>query len=709
MTDCPIIAPEEFDFEIIRRCPVAKPGRGHRRKKGISYLDIITAFDIETSRINIYGTNHSIMYIWQWQFGHECTVIGRTWEEFKQFYDDIAMNVPEDCRILVFDHNLEYEFQFLGAILDIKNEDIFATDLRKPLFFTHSRFEFRCSYRLSNYSLGAWTEIMGVDHQKLSGDDFNYEKIRYPWTQLSPEELLYCVNDVVGLVECIEAQLAKFGDNLYTLPYTSTGYIRRVVRKGMYALGFDYVQPQQNTLEVYDLLREAFRGGDTYANPSEIGSIVPDVYSYDRSSSYPDVMVHCKFPVSRFRDEDMLTMTRYLTCLKSGRACLVTVRIDNLVVKEGNTCPYISLSKCREVAVNRYVVNGRIVYADYIIATFTDIDLFIIMQDYQITNNDITFLRILSARYGYLPKPIREIVIDLYKDKTSLKGVKYSDPHQQSLAETRYFQSKALINCCYGMIVQRVISVPVIYNNGEWKYDPDYDRKADYEEKIKKTFLNYAWGVWVTAWARLRLWEGRQVCGFDDFLYCDTDSLKSNGDVDYTEYNAKRIKAAKESGAYAADKNGRIHYMGVFEKEAADADPDGPTYDLFRTWGPKRYAYTKLGKVKVTISGVNPDRASQILTELGGIEQFVRNMVFEHSGKIAVTFNDCTDFWTQIDGKPLHVISNMVLTDTEYKMKVSQNYRNFIGNLKQYLDFKAAKDYNKYSLLDYTGTEHHIT
>jgi len=95
-------------------------------------------------------------------------------------------------------------------------------------------------------------------------------------------------------------------DNLYTLPLTSTGYVRRETKKAMYGWSRKHkdIFP---TIDVYDLLEEAFRGGDTHANRYYSGTVIRadgkkilGIGSYDRSSSYPDVVLNCVFPMTRF-------------------------------------------------------------------------------------------------------------------------------------------------------------------------------------------------------------------------------------------------------------------------------------------------------------------------------------------------------------------------------------------------------------------------
>ena len=79
-----IVTPENFPFEWFRKIKIQKRRKGNPGTKScVKYLDIVTAFDIETTALD--DIEQSIMYIWQWQFGTEYTVIGRTWEEFSSF------------------------------------------------------------------------------------------------------------------------------------------------------------------------------------------------------------------------------------------------------------------------------------------------------------------------------------------------------------------------------------------------------------------------------------------------------------------------------------------------------------------------------------------------------------------------------------------------------------------------------------------------
>jgi len=685
MTNTPIIKAPDADLGFIDELRVAKAKQGHRYKSKRRFLDIITAFDIETSLVEIDGTPHSFMYIWQWHFGDKMTVIGRTWDEFMEFYNRLTCKLSEDRMLLVYVHNLSHEFAYLAGVLDMNSAEIFATEQRKVLYFRLDGLEFRCSMRLANCSLDSWTKQLDVDHKKLSGEEFDYSVVRYPWTELTDRQLAYCVNDVVGLVECVEKTLDRFDDSLYSVPLTSTGYIRRMVKNAVKYVQRD-IAKQQNSLEIYDALRLAYRGGDTHANRYEVGGILGPVYSYDRSSSYPDVMLHCKYPVTKFRPEAKKTLDWCAQLTKWGRCYLAKVELIGVEVKSWNTCPYISLSKCwgegLATPINYRLDNGRVLTADLVQMWVTDVDLALLINEYDY--KQINILELYSARYGYLPQPIRDVIKQLYKDKTELKGVEGE--------EERYMMAKQLLNSVYGMMCQRVITPAVVYSDGKWAYDMEYNRQEEYDKEVKKAFLNYAWGVWVCAWARYRLHEGISAAGWENFVYCDTDSVKSMMDLNIKTFNDKRVQDAKKSGGWAVDPKGNVHYMGVFEKE--------DTYDEFITLGAKRYAYKIDGKIGMTVAGVSKKRGYKELEKMGGLKAFREGVTFYDAGHISAFYNDDDNFDLTVEGRIIHIGRNVSLVERPYTMTLARDLHEMMKNLEKALDKQDNKDYNDSAFSD---------
>ena len=64
--------------------------------------------------------------------------------------------------------------------------------------------------------------------------------------------------------------------------------------------------------------------------------------------------------------------------------------------------------------------------------------------------------------------------------------------------------------------------------------------------------FNYAWGVWCTAWARYLLEQGIIIAGPEDFIYCDTDSVKYvDHGQSWEKFNEQARAASEASGACA--------------------------------------------------------------------------------------------------------------------------------------------------------------
>ena len=695
---CADFQPETF----FKKCPKVKNRRGNPGGKTRHYVGITTAFDIETTLLDNVQT---IMYIWQWQFGEDTTVIGRTWEEFLDLQERINAVLPEGYWLVVYVHNLSYEFQFLKGVYHFIPSEVFAIGSRKLLKCDmHNCFEFRCSYRLTNMSLGQFTQKMQVKHQKLSGDEFDYSEKRYPWTELTDRQLEYCINDVWGLVEAVNKLMERDGDTLQTIPLTSTGYVRRNAKQAMRnGIHHNFVYSILPDYETYTALREAFRGGNTHASRFMVDDIIENVHSADRSSSYPAVICNCEFPMSVFvpilpKDLNKEYIARCITL--RHKALLLRIRIKNLRLKNPYwSCPYLSKDKCRKMKkVVAVYDNGRITYAEQLETTVTDIDLKIITQEY---DGEITFLQGWYATYKKLPQPLIDEVIKYYKLKTELKGVEGM--------EVFYEKNKALLNALYGMMAQSSIKAKQIFRQiGD--FDTDYsliwDDEALTEEQKRdavielekdllgkynrKAFLAYQWGVWVTAHARDALERGIRLVEETEganFVYCDTDSVKYTGSVDWSGYNRARIAECEESGTMAVDPKGVTHYMGVFETE--DLPDTGYAYRYFKTLGAKKYAYVQReGEgTHCTIAGVNKKKGGRELDEHGGLSAFEEGFVFRDAGGVEAVYNDDPQIDSvEIDGHHLQITSNVSLLPSEYTVGMDGEYRRIIKFAKSWLD-----------------------
>lgn len=654
-------------LDALRGCPVLRKHGGNtgtRENKGKFIMDCIAAFDTETSTIDLPDGPQAFTYVWQLQINEELTIIGRTWDELFELFRYWDSYLPTGAWLVIHVMNLSYEFQFMSGVYPFKPSEVFAVEARKVLYCKmFNRFEFRCAYLHSNMSLDVFGKRWNTKHRKLVGD-LDYSVVRYPWTPLKDDELPYMVNDVVVLVEALRAEMEAEGVDLYKLPKTSTGWVRTDVRKAMRRVKRGYVQTLQPSYEQYTALREAFRGGNTHANRYYAGDTLHNIASVDESSAYPFVLCVCKYPSGPFYDcgECNQEQVEKIIDLRK-KAVLMRIQIWDLDLRDQWTgCPYLTTDKSRNV-IGAVVDNGRILKADYLETTITDVDFQIIRSMYKWTA--FYAPQVWKARYAMLPAPLREVVEKYYSMKTGLKGVEGM--------ETYYNKSKARLNSIYGMMAQNPVKQLIKYIDFDFIEDEKEEAEI-LEAYARRAFVTYQWGVWVTAWARWYLQQGIDAAG-RDFIYCDTDSVKYRyGDPEVErrldELNEERMILSMRYGAWANDPKGEAHYMGVFESEGI--------YQEFRTLGAKKYVYRYPdGPLKCTIAGVNKRLGGPELEKYGGIDAFKEGFTFVEAGGTESIYNDIigTPIIVEREGHELAITSNVVIAPSTYTVGITAEYR----------------------------------
>lgn len=284
----------EFPFHILKK-DIVKSGK-HKM-----YQRHPMTFDIETSKIPKDNDGHYEAFMYIWQVCIEGNVVfGRRWEELQEFMERVvnAYKLSEGERVVVYVHNLSFEFQFIQDYFNFT--DVFAMASRSILTAKTAHLEFRCSYKLSNMSLAKFIENTPNTLHYKGIDDLDYASVRTPDTPLTEVELGYCFNDVKGLYECVMELLKE--DNIATIPLTSTGYVRRDCRKAMGKNKKNrqmFIRSRLSLLQ-YKLLRECFRGGNTAGNRYLTNLILKTVGSYDLSSSYPFQMIAREYPLGKW-------------------------------------------------------------------------------------------------------------------------------------------------------------------------------------------------------------------------------------------------------------------------------------------------------------------------------------------------------------------------------------------------------------------------
>ena len=614
-----------------------------------------------------YAEPMSTMYIWQFSVNDE-VYYGRTWEEFKLFLDRIEYNCNK--KKIVFVHNLSFEFQHFRTQFNIKSVTSRKSRRVMECELKDYNINFRCSLYMTNCSLEYLPKLYNLPVSKKVGD-LDYTKIRHSKTPLTEKELGYCEYDCLVVYEYIKMELNNY-KTVNRIPLTSTGQVRRELHE-LLIKDYKYKRAVSNMYNtkpsVYNLLVQAFAGGYTHANYIYADEVLKNIDSYDETSAYPYVMCTEKFPCSEFKE-------CYINSLKEmlpSFAYLLKVKFINLKSKYYNN--FISASKCLNIVGHR-IDNGRIIEAKEIEIVLTDIDFKFILDTYEIESYEIE--QSFCSIYKYLPVKFINFILDKYVNKTKFKGV--------AGKELEYAKEKSKFNSLYGMTVTNMIRDEVLYDDikgwdeRELTNTEIYDKLTDEKEK---GFLNFAWGVWVTAYARNNLL--RRVIDLDEYVvYCDTDSIKCYPDYDksvFDNYNKSvREKIEKVSKTLnipvekynPVDVKGKSHLLGEFTYEGR--------YDKFITQGAKKYCVEVNGEIQITVSGVSKNGAKC----LKRVEDFRDNLVFDYkiTNKLQLAYND---FQKSIDIIDLMGVkykvedkSGVALLPCSYELNKSLDYANLL-------------------------------
>ena len=677
-----------------------------RSKNKIKYLNIPAAFDIETSRVQVDDNlSHSFMYIWQFGIGcdNDCLITyGRTWEQFFDLLNTISSELELNTkkRLVIYIHNMSYEIAFIAR--RFQWQKVFAVSARVPMFgLTKGGIEFRCSYLLSGLSLNnVGKSLTKYPAQKMVGD-LDYSKIRSYKTPLTLKELGYCVNDIYVILCYIKEKIESDG-SVAKIPYTKTGYVRQFCRRACYGGGThnkrsgyreymrfsNFIHSLTLDKDFYYQCRRGFAGGYTHANAWRVDKIFYNVGSYDLTSAYPAIECGELFPMSTptlHKDITSDKDPRFNEYLKKY-CCIFDVEFNNIesTLYYEN---YISVSKCYLLSKNHTENNGRLVNAEKIRITVTEVDFDIIRKTYT-WDGDLKIVDFRTMTRGYLPRAFILAILELYKNKTELKGVE----DQKAF----YMNQKEMLNSTYGCSAQRAIQDLISFDSDAdelWDVDPvDPDTALEKYNNSKGRFLYYPWALYVTARCRARIWAAIRHLG-SDYCYTDTDSIKMLHPEKYhdyfNEFNEYIVKRLKTMCKYydidpaliePANKYGDKKPLGVWDYEG--------TYKAAKFLGAKRYMIMNDHyNIESTVSGVKKSAVNWLVKtygKYGALQHFSKDLVVPAgvSGKtVSVYFDEPTE-GEAVDylGQPFKYReeTSVVINESDYHLNRTQDYIDYL-------------------------------
>ena len=592
-------------------------------------------------------------------------------EELVEFYRKLDKKYklkPGKFRynMVTYFHNLSFDLSYLVPYL--KQLPSYGNEYQgiiegpnKFLTFVRGPFEFRCSYRLSGMSLEKWGKELSIEHPKAVGL-YDYEKIIYQDDELDKNSQIYDRLDVISLKECLDKQFAFHKDDLSSTPLTSTGYIRRTLRKSCAKDKFyrkDIFEKSRLNVDNYKMCLRSYAGGYTHNNRYWADRLITVGHWYeyrpftgemvyinrikhrDYKSHYPTQMAagHYRCPIGRpqhiykasmpfpYPVERIFKYMDEFYYLIKVRICHAELRSDDI------TMPFMQFSKMYQCRTNFKILdNGRVIEWDGDCYMYLDsLTLRILYEQY---NMSYDIQEVWRMRLGDMPKPIRNVIDNYFKGKSDKKNLVHEltkqfgklDP-QTVDAEFLLMQDKKGLNGIYGCCAMNPLRDQmdidddfIFFYKTLYIKDEDIEAGLDTYYKNRNSFLPYQIGCWVTSSARYELAEyigvfpGKGI-GYKYVLYSDTDSLFYISN-DKTEAAVEALNNEKHKTARSVVlDNGKIEYYDEFTEE--------PDCLAFKGLHSKCYGVVTDKGLEITIAGV-PARTITGLDDNGKPKYFTR-------------------------------------------------------------------------------------
>lgn len=652
------------------------------------------SFDTETTTLDAHqgwnNTDEPIGFTYLYQFN----LFGRVFF-FRHYYDVITfLDKVEDIfdtankRLVIYVHNLSYEFQFIKDWIGVDAQTVFAIERRKVIKFRDKRgIEYRDSYKLTNMSLEKVTEDYSAIYKKQK-ELMDYSIYRDPFSDLDIDTINYSMLDVLSLSDALQGFMRANNFHIWDSIYTSTGIVRNDVREHMFSHSWSathaLIERTKLNKDLYLLMQDLKAGGNTHANREYVGQILEHLGHGDFTSSYPYQMIcNRTYPIGRWEAHDFMKDGLFdkkdYDMMRAGHVIIARFTFENLRLRKDRyvPIPYISASRAISggFSYNRHGYdNGRILSTTGI-STFAFYDeefIHCVLPQYEWDALSVSDCYV--SKKGHIIYTLRQKVYEYYQKKTELKGI--------DTMKYEYMKAKNCVNGIFGMCYTDPIRESIIFNEDIMQLEKDC-KKIDIDEALQKyykspkTFLPYQWGSYTAMLGRVALQSMIDLFDPHDVVYVDTDSCfflhpeKYQSAID--EYNRQLLADynAVRSGIpnYADTIKGKRKYLGVIDMED-DADE-------FVTLGAKKYAQVIDGKFEITIAGVPKEKGSE---EMESIDNFHCGFVFRDCGKKRLRYNDETTIRrVTTEQGYFDVFSNIAMLDTTYELDITDEFESLIN------------------------------
>lgn len=571
-------------------------------EKTIYYYDDFMALDTETSHTDDVSWISSIQVYFLNKFH-----LFRKPIDFINFLNEIIerYEIYEFQRLIVIIHNASYDLSYLIGYFQLylpykDKRSVIMRDKHNIVCYRQGGVEIRDSYALCNKSLEKWGKDLNIEHQKQVGL-YDYTKIIYQDSELTDNEIKYDEYDVLSLYECFQKQMEIENDSIATVPYTSTGYVRRdtekFCRKDKYYRKKYFTETKLN-LEMFNMCLYSFAGGYTHNNRFYNGKIIKGLIGHrDFRSMYPSALRCYPLPFGkpfifydvfqRWKSLKVVTIKDVLNMFPEY-STISMIRIKQAILNDEKiSMPFMQYAKMTIIKQDFCIKdNGRVLsFKGDAIMYVDNYMLKILTEQY---NMKVMLLKCVQFKNEYIPECLANLIDYYFKLKSDLK-IEWKEKKKQfgefapetSEANINMMLAKMKLNGIYGMFVQNPLNdeFDVDYESEEITKiesirkltDDELSDKLEAFYKNRKKYLPYQVGCFVTAISRYELYEYIKTIGYDDVYYCDTDSIFYNK-TDEIESRIEELNKIKHENAikrkaFITDSKGNKIYYDVFESE----------------------------------------------------------------------------------------------------------------------------------------------
>lgn len=477
--------------------------------------------DFETTGQNEYAITGRTR-VWLYSVTNEDGVIQEDGDSIDKFMDWCSRHHGA----LIYFHNLRFDGTFIMSWL-LENEFPYEENL-----LSHSKRGFNAligemgEYYQIKINFAPNRQVTIYDSLKLIplavrdiAKAFNLPLskgiIDYDKYEITEETLSYVHNDV----NIVALALRYFRDKGYTrMTIGSNAYHSFKESCPIFPMLFPRLD--KDFIEGW---REAYRGGRSQVNPKYANKVLKNVYRFDLNSMYPSIMAHKLLPYGR-----------PIKCDKPGKYRFELYEIAvHFKLKKGHLPTLLKTGSLFNKSGDTYYVDSEFV----IDIKISSIDLELLYRHY-----DVYYIEYKQI-WGF--KCVEGIfenwVNTMYENKSKFTG-------------GLRLVYKLLLNSLYGKFGSKAVGINKIPYIGE---DGTLEFKNTEEHEMSLYYMPMA--IAITSWAHKIIDDAIMTVGYDNFVYCDTDSVHSLAKlpdemIDNKELGKFKLEGVEEISKYVRQK-----------------------------------------------------------------------------------------------------------------------------------------------------------